>query len=255
MTRLSIAVLTEDSSSDAYDVLHCLLRAMLKLVAETAAVYDKGPIALTPAAEAQRKAMRGNMWQAKTSRTERILIQRYIEGQLVRKDTAGFVVVHLDGDRPYCKSKSGSESHNQARFEKDILSKVRESFKNQPDILAKIILLVPFYSIESWLFQNTEAALALYERHYRTHEKDIAQFKTWQQDPSLLDEVEKPKETVSIKAKHNLDLAQNAFPAGKLDAVEKSFHQSVNRLRSSFPLVAALAAVKPSHPARHRSTD
>lgn len=244
MRPVSIAVLTEDSAKDAHEVVQCLLRAMLKLIDEQLPLYDKKRIVLQPSNDPEKQAMRGNRWQAHTSREERILLQRYIQGQLKRTDVEGFVIVHVDGDRTYEQSKSGTESHNQARFEKDIVSKLRVSLQDRPELLERVVLMVPFYSIEAWLYQNTQEALRLYEQHYRTHTKDIAQLQDWQNDPSALDEVAQPKEKVSIGARFNRELASQRFPAQRVYEVEKSFHKSVERLRACAPLLAALLAVR-----------
>ena len=244
MPPVSIAVLTEDSAKDAHEVVQCLLRAMLKLVDQQAPLYDKKRIELKPSVDPEKQAMRGNMWQAHTSRDARILLQRYMERQLKRTDVEGFVIVHVDGDRPYQQSKSGTESHNQARFERDILSKLRISLQNRPELLERVVLMVPFYSIEAWLYQNSKEALQLYAQHYATHTNDIERFRAWQQDPAVLDEIEQPKKTVSIADRFNRELASQQFPAQRVYEVEKSFHKSVERLRACRPLVAALEATR-----------
>jgi hypothetical protein len=244
MRPVSIAVLTEDSAKDAHAVVQCLLRAMLKLIDEQLPLYDQNRIKLQPSEDPEKKAMRGNLWQAHRSREARILLQRYMERQLKRTDVEGFVIVHVDGDRPYEQSKAGTESHNQARFERDIVSTLRVSLQDRPELLERVVLMVPFYSIEAWLYQNTQEALRLYEQHYCTHTTHIAQLQDWQSDPSALDEVAKPKEKVSIGARFNRELASQRFPAQRVYAVGKSFHKSVERLRACAPLLAALLATR-----------
>ncbi len=245
MRPVSIAVLTEDSAKDAHAVVQCLLRAMLKLIDEQLPLYDQNRIKLQPSEDPEKKAMRGNLWQAHRSREARILLQRYMERQLKRTDVEGFVIVHVDGDRPYRQSKAGTESHNQARFEKDIFSKLRVSLQDRPELLERVVLMVPFYSIEAWLYQNTQAALRLYGAEpYCTHTTHIERFREWQQDPAVLDEIEKPKEAVSLGDRFNHELASQRFPAQRVYEVEKSFHKSVERLRACAPLLAALLATR-----------
>lgn len=244
MTPVSIAVLTEDSAKDAYEVVQCLLRAMLKLVDQQASLYDKKRIELKPSVDPEKQAMRGNMWQAHTSREARILIQRYIERQVRRHDAIGFVIIHVDGDRPYHQSKVGTESHNQQRLENDIISKVRISLQDQPSLLERIMIIVPFYSIESWLYQNIREALRLLDLHYRSHDGDRRQFQHWQNNRHELDEVSRPKELVSIHARFNRELACQNFPAQQVYDVEKSFHKSVERLRACRALIAALESTR-----------
>nr|AGC71835.1 hypothetical protein [uncultured bacterium A1Q1_fos_1807] len=244
MTPVSISILTEDSGQDAYEVVHSLFRSMLKLIDAQLPLYDRSRISIQPSTDPERQAMRGNIWQAHKSREARILIQRYIERQVRRHDAIGFVIIHVDGDRPYHQSKAGTESHNQQRLENDIISKVRISLQDQPSLLERIMIIVPFYSIESWLYQNTREALRLLDLHYRSHDGDRRQFQHWQNNRHELDEVSRPKELVSIHARFNRELACQNFPAQQVYDVEKSFHKSVERLRACRALIAALESTR-----------
>jgi hypothetical protein len=105
---------------------------------------------------------------------------------------------------------------------------------------SKLFLVTPFYSVESWLFQNTTHAIALCKKHHSG--ADVDQFQKWAEDRTLLDEVAMPKEQVRLRSAHNAELAANGFPAEDIYAVRKSFAQLVDQLKASALFSAALAA-------------
>ena len=242
MRPISIVVLPEDSSSQACEVLQQLVAKMLYLIDPAAPLYDRQRVRLEPSSAGARQAFRGNGWHSLAQRQKRVDVLQYIQSQLKRPDVEGFVVAHVDGDRPYGQSAEGTQSPNQQRFDQLLAAPLRAALKDHPGLLERVVLVVPFYSVEAWLYQNTAVALALYEQHHRSHTHDKQQFKKWQQDPAALDELVKPKEAVAIGDRWNRELASEQFPAQRVYAVGKSFHKSVERLRACKPLVTALQA-------------
>ena len=158
----------------------------------------------------------------------------------------GFVVFHVDGDMKWSER---AQSENFEKFEKKIRGKVQEYISYRlaqsgktGDVDSRILrlqLMMPFYSIESWLYQNTSTAIRICREKYQG--KDIKQYKEWEKDPSLLDEVEKVKGVVCLKSRHNRELATEGFPANKVYAVRKSFWQTVEKLGSCDDFRSALA--------------
>jgi hypothetical protein len=104
--------------------------------------------------------------------------------------------------------------------------------------MSRLKQVVPFYSIEAWLFQNTQEAIRLCQEHHGG--RDAARFQQWEQDRAALDEVLKPKAEVCLGAKHNLELASNGFPAREARAAGKSFAAIIQALCQDAELCEAL---------------
>lgn len=250
--QLSILLLTEDSGKQGYDTIHALSLEMLKLVDAQARLTKEGVDFEPLQNEQARLALRANMWKSSESRDEpkRVELVRAIAGKLMEPN--GFVFFHFDGDRRWKKRK---ESENLAKFEKLIRSRVELLLrmrldksgvrgKELEDHLAgrmqRLRSLTPYYSVESWLFQNTETAKRICRDRYNG--KDVDRFEEWEADRRLLDEVEQPKEEVCFRDAHNLDLAVRSFPAQLVLEVGKSFTAAVEMLKSCEPLAHALAS-------------
>ncbi|RKI65816.1 hypothetical protein D7X55_15795 [Corallococcus sp. AB049A] len=168
----------------------------------------------------------------------------------------GWVFFHFDGDRPWSERSS---SENEEKFEQIIEAKVyallvgslsaqaaktaapftqQEVEAQARQRMNRLKRIVPFYSIEAWLFQNTRVAIRLCERHYGGRDAD--QFQRWEQERHTLDEVRKPKEQVCLGAKHNSALASEAFPARDVHAAGCSFASVVDKLCQDEELRKAL---------------
>ncbi|MFY0581832.1 hypothetical protein ACN28S_52940 [Cystobacter fuscus] len=176
---------------------------------------------------------------------------RTLATQVLLED--GWVLFHFDGDRPWGTRDS---SENVAKFQTLVWASVRElvvlKFAEQRDgstpqaleararvRMTRLKTVVPFYSIEAWLFQNTHEAIRISQESYSG--RDVEQFQAWAQDRTTLDEVLKPKEAVSLGAAHNLDLASNGFPTREVHAAGKSFAAVVDALKQDGELRDALA--------------
>ena len=249
---LSILLLTEDSGKQGYDTVHALALEMLRFV-DAQAQISKQSVDFEPLQnENARLALRANMWKSSESRDEpkRVELVRTIAGKLMEPN--GFVFFHFDGDRRWKKRR---ESENTAKFEKLIKSRVELLLRMQLDKsgargqeleerltgrMQRLRPLTPFYSIESWLFQNTETAKRICREKYNG--KDLERFEEWEADRSSLDEVEKPKEEVCFRDTHNLELAVHSFPAPLVVSAGKSFMATVETLKGCQSLVHALAS-------------
>ncbi|NOJ93276.1 hypothetical protein HMI51_10075 [Corallococcus coralloides] len=98
--------------------------------------------------------------------------------------------------------------------------------------------IVPFYSIEAWLFQNTRKAIHLCKQHYGRHYAE--QFQRWGQERHTLDEVRKPKEQVCLGAKHNHALTSATFPTRDVYTAGCSFASVLDDFRQDKELCEAL---------------
>ena len=90
---------------------------------------------------------------------------------------------------------------------------------------------MPFYSIESWLYQNTAAALRICRDRYRG--KDMDKFEHWRAHRDQLDELLKPKTCTCLRDKHNEELAGSRYPTDAVYAVGKSFAAALDELRTN----------------------
>ncbi|MFH1466644.1 MAG: hypothetical protein ABIO70_19820 [Pseudomonadota bacterium] len=235
---LSVLVLTEDGSSYAPDTLTALARKMFCQV-EPACQTQR--IEFEPQDERERRSMAGNLWKSTNSRDEpkRRDLVRAIVTKLLEPGVPGFVLFHIDGDRPWA---AAATSENVAKFEELIRAPVRRALAGRsPDPLPKLLPVVPFYSIEAWLYQNTTKVRSEMKGQHGCKQGDRKKLATWEADPALLDEVEAPKDHFCLGGTHNLALTA-AFPADKVLGAGKSFAAAVQSMKACQPLVKALAA-------------
>jgi hypothetical protein len=154
----------------------------------------------------------------------------------------GFVFFHVDGDTTWANRQASVVT----RVFDEIMRHAVGAFlamqglgAREIDIrLSRLFLILPFYSIESWLYQNTDHAVLLCHKHYGG--RDVARFEEWGADRTMLDEVSMPKCEVCLGSGHNEVLASNAFPAEAVYGAGKSFAETVTRLQGSHEFSAAL---------------
>jgi hypothetical protein len=170
-------------------------------------------------------------------------------------EPGGFVVFHFDTDRVWSERDS---SENRQKFETIIREGVRRILRGEAPLpfsprprapltteqidsaLGRLLVLTPCYSIESWLYQATSELLAYCREKHASeeHEKLIG---AWAADRTLLDDVSQPKDNAvrCVGDRCNEELAKS-FPAGDVWLAERSFFESVERLRACSALVEAL---------------
>lgn len=236
----TLRVLTEDSAKDAYAVVSCLTRQILRFVLPG---RDLRAIRFQPLNEERASlAVHGNIWKSRKpqDRQKRIaLMEALVSGVLME---GGFVVYHLDADQTWTRRESCLNIEQFRAFVEDMIrsyadarsphkmpERLREAFER------RLILLVPYYSIESWLYQSTDRAVALCDAHYRG--KDRERFAAWGQDRRLLDEEPRPKDRFSLGDRHNRELAEAGLPVQALYGAGKSFASAVARFRSCTELL------------------
>ena len=246
--RATLLLLTEDSGKDAPATHEALVRSMLRVIAPG---HDAKAIAIEPANDGQREAMRGNGWDSTKAedRRRQIALVRSIATRLCESNLH-VVLFHYDGDQPWSE-RTPCPRH--AVFARRIVAPVAQLIVNRTAAqreraLARLITIVPFYSVESWLYQNTEVAQRLCVKHHGGRHVDT--FARWASDRGALDEQHKPKDTSCLSDKFNLALATERFPAKDVCAVEKSFHAAIERLRASVDLMGLLEALTPGTDAR-----
>lgn len=239
MSRLAFFLLTEDHSDDAFATVQALLRRMLFLVAPQ---HDPRRLSFAPSTDDARAAMRGNGWRcvrSKNTRDQRkaIDLRRTLATHLLQDC---FVVVHIDGDVAFSDPEG---SANLRDFDTLLRPGILLLLKDQADRIDRLLLFAPYYSIESWLYQNTAEAHRVYAEHHDRHpraKQDREKLARWAADRTQLDELLKPKDELIIGAGFNRRLAETAYPAQAVAGAERSFHQTVERLRACAPLRQAL---------------
>lgn len=245
--NLSILVLTEDSGKHGYDTAAALCKKMLQLVEPSCQTHR---VDFEPANERARRVMNGNLWKNKKNRRELVALRQTIATKLCEPN--GFVIFHFDGDCAWSKRAS---AQTPKKFRELIHDHVRALLlqgvnRREPltedDADARMLRLrtmVPFYSIEAWLYQNTEVAIALCRKHYSG--KHISKFEQWRTCRYELDEVDRPKEEVCLASKYNRELATRRYPARDVYAAGASFQAAVDSLRECIELADALQKTVP----------
>jgi len=98
---------------------------------------------------------------------------------------------------------------------------------------------MPYYTIEAWLYQNTDVAIRLCQEKYQG--QDVQKFLHWQSNRVQLDE-EVEELHVCLGKKHNLELASSGYPARAVYEAKGSFYAAVEALGACSDLRAALAS-------------
>lgn len=243
----SILVLSEDGG-------HRVVRALAaQLLHWLDPRHPPAAIDLEPNDEGAQDAIQANLWKGKTAGGHRRLVEiaRTVATKIMTP--TGYVFIHIDADRKWSERKK-NPSDNLRRYVEDICLHVerhvdalltkQERTRDKASVLSRLCLLSPYYSIESWLLQNTVVAKALCQKHHRG--QDIQKLESWERDRGKLDEILKPKKETCLGAGWNHALASTSFPARAVYEVGKSFTESADRLKACGPLVAALAGTHPS---------
>ena len=247
---LHVLILSEDSGGGGRP-LRALTRSMLRLVDPH---YREQRVDFEPEGEEAQRATHGNLYQGhkkSPGHQKLVTIARTIASHILNERSV--VLFHVDADQAW--KDRDTPSDNIRRFHDDVkLNVVRvvedrlaknKSTQGKEEIMSRLYLVSPYWCIESWLYQNTAVAVALCHKHHSG--RDANRFKHWEQHREELDEEDKPKAQICLHDKHNHDLASQSFPARAVHDVGKSFHETVERLRSTPALVAALAATHPGY--------
>lgn len=244
---LSILVLTEDSAEDGRATVLALVKKMLGVIEPG---YGSHRIEWAPATPKAQQAMRGNAWKGKDHRKAVDLFQS-IATKLAERDPPGMVLFHIDGDRSWTGRES---SENVAKFQAKVPVGVRQlvraalekkgRLEEEEERMGRLLPLVPYYSIEAWLLQNTvEGRRLCLNNRCSEH---LEAFNTWAADRSLLDDVLEPKDATCLGDRHNLELAGAGFPAEPVYDAGRSFTAAVNALCECNVLCECLKDTRPS---------
>jgi hypothetical protein len=225
-----VLVLTEDTGDDAHATIVAIARKLLLLLEPG---LDVQRVDFSRADERARVGMGFNCYKSSNPRDyeKKVRLAQAIATHLLSADTSTAVLIHIDGDGPWSAHHPDYLCDNVRLFREDVLERVRAILARRECVeqFEHLALLVPFWSIESWLFQNTRVALELCETHHPRYASDVPRFKAWQNAPTALDEHERPKDAVRFGSRFNRKLAEDKFPAGQLQRLGLSFADTLER--------------------------
>lgn len=177
-------------------------------------------------------------------------LQRTIATKLLEE--GGFVALHFDGDSRWSeRGKLGSD--NEQKFHDVLCVRVEQAAVGRQPLpgasavaasvdeaarltaMTKLLALVPFYSVESWLYQDTEEVVALCFRRHRGAHNDSEGWREYRFAP---DEFRKPKDLLCLGDGDNLLLAR-ALSAELLYERSPSFRETTDRVSGCEPLRSA----------------
>ena len=199
-----------------------------------------------PVLKAHEPIVSANMWRSTNPQDQRAITDfvRYMATTLSQERS--FVFFHFDGDATWSNRK---KSQTFKQFQELIVTKVKRLMGARaiPERIERLFRIVPFYSIEAWLYQNTEVAIQICSRVHRN--KHVGKFKRWAQSRHELDEVKHVKRETCLGSNHNQELAETSFPAKTVYEIGKSFAESVRTLQASDALKTALKETR--RPSKH----
>ncbi|MBK9752987.1 MAG: hypothetical protein IPO88_05660 [Nannocystis sp.] len=247
MSALRLLLLTEDTGEQAFATQRALAEKMLHLVAEGCAIHQ---VRFEPGDERTRVGMGFNAYTStnKDDYRKKVDLAGAIATHLLRDDIAGFVLIHIDGDRRWSERGADARSlcANRAKFETSIVSRVSETLhqKHRPELLERLLYAVPCWSIEAWLYQNSVELLAICAEHFPRHERDVELLREWRGDPARLDEEERPKDRAqTVQDRFNARLARS-LPGRKVYDLGLSFAACVDGLKGCGALNVALESLR-----------
>jgi hypothetical protein len=215
-------------------VLERLVRAALRLIDESVP-HDAVRFEAIP--KSHHAVLRPSRWSDRAEERRLRDLVRFVAERL-SSGTPTFVVWHFDGDVPWSQRV---ESVNVRRFEEVIQTRVRRilSTTQRPVGIDHLLRMVPFYSVEAWLFQNFRKL-----ERMELDGSDRARVSAWRERREGLDEISKVKESLSIRDRRNAELAKG-WPAADVEAVGASFAATMRDWRANRALTQALADLHP----------
>lgn len=243
---LVVLALSEDGGRAAVPVLVALCKGAFKLLVPETRTHR---IQFDPPEPNARPGLVANAWKSErpAERRKRIDLARAIARHLLAPEPPGVVVLHFDGDRVWSARET---SENLEKFARLLLPDVRRALRQlAPQLeeealdghLDALLPMVPFYSVEAWLYQNLDEL----ERIGREDPEiaRVAPLAQWRAEPGLLEEIPQIKAAFApLRDQHNERLATRAWPAAEVYGRGRSFTAFVDGGLHCARLLAALQA-------------
>jgi hypothetical protein len=229
---LVCSLYSEDGADPERETLKRIVLGMLRLVEEHVKTnhIDFKPVA---------RDIPGSYWMEKKDKTGAQQKRRDLLRAVATELLLGRVMFfHVDGDRTWAERKTAPVWRELERFRRDLpnaAAGARNAKLDENIVKEAFIAVVPFYSIESWIYACTE--------HLRQRTNDpgaLERIAEWAADLGKLDEVPKIKLTLSIQDQCNHELAPH-IPAARLRDARKSYADTVERVSESARIKAGLA--------------
>lgn len=244
MTGPELALFTEDGSKRAPDVLVELVKKTALQVHEDTQTHR---LTFRFAAGPPRDAFVGHRWRSAAAKDQPL--RRQLVDHLATQVTLGsLVVVHVDGDIPW------TDPHTRCAYDdaltrliQDVQRRIESLRPANPPIAADhILLLIPHYSIESWLYLNHDK---LTDDDLKREGIDARHARNWLSvhDPTGFDHLHQPKEACPLRDKFNHVLASQ-WPAAVAATRSPSYAATLTRWRDTPRLLAALASTAEQFP-------
>jgi len=172
---------------------------------------------------------------------ENVLILRSPSRRAWLRNPSNLVLFHIDGDIPWSQGEGGTRGPNLEAFERKLKPAMEAvlAMRQQSDCLERFMLVVPYYSIEAWIFQNLEEAKALYMRHYPHGHEAVRLLEHYEGNRSDLEEACDLKERFRLLSQHRLHLVLTRWPSRKALNTRRSFALAVERLRACLERILA----------------
>lgn len=241
---LTVLVLTEDGGEQAHATWETLLKKTFGVLVTGAQTHR---IRFEPQSDREKAATSGNMWKSSNLRDQAKIVdlRRTIATKMLEADPPGFVVFHVDGDQPWSQR---AQAENPRRFEEVLRAPVEALVRDRLAALERsgdiervskhLVLLVPCYEIEAWLYQSTDEV----RKRCCQKPEHLARIEEWTANRAALDEEIRPKKEAlpCIGDRHNEVLAKG-FDADVVLSVGASYHAAVMHiLEDAADLVGAL---------------
>jgi hypothetical protein len=254
---LTLVVLTEDGGASGWAPVVTLVRALCNRLITGVRWQSVNVLPQADASADVLRAVAANRWKGTDGYGHNLRVQltRYLASQLLAAPGAPrFVFFHVDADRRW--ADGGPEaSENVAKFHKLIVHGVRMQLLaalTQRDrageidaLMARLHLVAPCWSIESWLYQGANRAASLCQARSCAG-AHVEQYEEWAASRTKLDDLEHPKDRRDLHCLNDADKTTlaDAFPAHDVHAAGRSFAYAVDAAANDGALLNALIATR-----------
>lgn len=174
--------------------------------------------------------LQSNQWKNKKPTSNFDSLCKLIADIYLNEDE--FIFWHIDADITWQDGFNINSSSNIIDFQNIILKKVANYLSAKGTTLDfeilynKLILIVPFYSIESWLYENYQ----IIEHTHKAEFQVLQNLKHTHGD--TFDMIHQIKNTPSVQDKVNLELSNN-FPSSKIYRIGMSYAHFLDKLKQN----------------------
>ena len=231
MAKLTVHIISEDSSRDSFEVIKNIIIASFRSIEPN---FDENKIQFDGYFN-KNSCITGTQWKAKRGMEFRKFMTELM-GEL--KKESSYVFWHIDGDIAFSDfEKDTDTSDNFSTFHKQIKKiphTVKIEGKEIPIDFTKLFLLFPCYSIESWLYPFIDKIKLDNIKEFTFSSTALEDF----------DEILQIKDNSGIGSKYNLELS-TSFKHNTLEVLKKSYSASYNKYSSHSDFISKLRSIKP----------